>query len=155
MRKVRRIPGDGRQTVPRKTARETRDFALRINRIPGVGTFPEGALVSARRKCDACARSNRPRAVRRIAQRAGGTRARIRTTLYLPLFFSPLLARSRKIRWYQRGAEGRGDQISSEIPIDNDRLGKISRGEEVTGTRSWPQLVPPAAHNNNNGDNEY
>lgn len=80
MRKVHRVPGDGgRPGAKRLRGKcETRDFPLRINPPRGrtSRTFPEGGHAGRVVNATFVHAAARPRAARRIAQRAGGTRAR-------------------------------------------------------------------------------
>lgn len=152
MRKVR-SHSRGR---PSRHAKQ-RDFVLRINprgELPARRYVPGRRVASRQRKCDVGARSSGPRAARRIAQRADGTRARVRTRSSISLhYFSLSSRRSRKIRRYRREKE-RGDKISSEMSIDNDDEG----GEIPRGRRKLPEARAVGRDassnaNNNNGDN--
>lgn len=75
------------------------------------GTFPEGVRVASRRKCDACACSSRPRAACRIAQRAGGTRARLRITRSIIHFFLSLSLLSPFPENWVIPVKGEGEEI--------------------------------------------
>lgn len=149
MRKIRRIPGDGRRGAKQIRGKcGKRGFALRIN--------PRGKLLGAaarsRKECESHRDANAtfvhaagPRAARRIAQRAGGTRAR----LYEQRVLSPSSTFS---LW-------RGDKISSEMPIDNDPATAGGGVGSSVARRNYPEEravggdVFPGANNNNNDNN--